>query len=124
MNKNFVAVGYRHDHENQTITLTKKFYKASSIVGTKEYNTLCRLRKDFSNYKIIVRTIEKNEDKKKSNLHLTYKNMRNYIISTHGEDSTEIATFESTIKLSKIKTGPYAFVKDWFLKTYPDARLN
>ena len=37
MNKGFAQIGYRHDHANQTIVLTKKFSKSSSIVGSKDY---------------------------------------------------------------------------------------
>ena len=47
MNKNFTTLGYRPDFETESIILTKKFAKSASIVGSKDYNTLCRLRKDY-----------------------------------------------------------------------------
>lgn len=122
MHKGFAQIGYRHDHAEQAILLTKKFSKSSSIVGSKDYNTLCRLRKDYPDYKIIVREIAKKEGKRNPNLHLTYENMRDTIVSKHGNESNELAAFEIVIKESKIKTAPYMYVKAWFLAQYPDVR--
>ena len=70
MNKNFVSLGYRPDFTTMTITLTKKFAKSASIVGSKDYMTLCQLRKDYPDYKVVVREIAKKEDKK--NTHTWY----------------------------------------------------
>ena len=122
MNKSFAQIGYRHDHAEQTILLTKKFSKSSSIVGSKDYNTLCRLRKDYPDYKILVREIAKKEGKRNPNRHLTYENMRDTIVSKYGNESNELAAFEIVIKESKIKTSPYMHVKAWFLAQYPDVR--
>ena len=38
---------YEIDFINSKIILTKKFAKSASIVGSKDYNTLCRIRKDY-----------------------------------------------------------------------------
>ena len=51
MNKNFTTLGYRPDFDTMTIILTKKFAKSASLVGSKDYNTLCRLRRDYPDYK-------------------------------------------------------------------------
>ena len=70
MNKNFTTLGYRPDFDTMTIILTKKFAKSASLVGSKDYNTLCRLRKDYPDYKVVVREIAKKEGKKN-----THKNL-------------------------------------------------
>ena len=122
MNKGFAQIGYRHDHANQTIVLTKKFSKTSSIVGSKDYNTLCRLRKDYPDYSIVVREIAKKEGKVNPNRNLTYDHMRETITIKHGKESKELAALETVIVESKIKPAPYLHVKDWFLRQYPDVR--
>lgn len=79
MNKNFTTLGYRPDFDTMTIILTKKFAKSASLVGSKDYNTLCRLRKDYPDYKVVVREIAKKEGKKNTHKNLTYKAMGAYI---------------------------------------------
>lgn len=124
MNKNFVECGYRPDHENQSIILTKKFAKSAAIVGSKDYNILCRLRKDFPDYKIVVREIAKKEGKKNTHKNLTYPAMKAYIETTIADDEAKkkaLAEFESMKVLGKGQTcGAYLFVRDWFLKKYPN----
>lgn len=122
MNKGFAQIGYRHDHENHAIVLTKKFSKTSSVVGSKDYNTLCRLRKDYPDYHIVVREIAKKEGKSNPNRNLTYDNMRETIITKYGKDSDELNAFEIVIKESKIHPAPYIHVKAWFLNAYPNTR--
>ena len=122
MNKGFAQIGYRHDHANQTIVLTKKFSKSSSIVGSKDYNTLCRLRKDYPDYSIVIREIAKKEGKVNPNRNLTYDRMRETIIIKHGKESKELAALETVIVEAKIKPVPYLHVKEWFLRQYPDVR--
>ena len=73
MNKNFTTLGYRPDFDTMTIILTKKFAKSASIVGSKDYNTLCRIRKDYPDYKVVVREIAKKEGKKNTHKNLTYQ---------------------------------------------------
>lgn len=124
MNTNFTTVGYRPDFNTQTIILTKKFAKTASIVGSKDYTTLCRIRQDYPDYKVIVREIAKKEGKANPNRNLTFKNMRNHIINIHGENSEEVKEFNHTMECSKIQTGRYAYVKKWFLSKYPDVRMD
>ena len=122
MNKGFAQIGYRHDHNAQTIVLTKKFSKTSSIVGSKDYNTLCRLRKDYPDYSVVVREIAKKEGKSNPNRNLTYQHMRETIIRKYGDGSAELKAFEVVIMESKIQPAPYIHVKAWFLNQYPDVR--
>ena len=122
MNKSFLSLGYRTDFNTQTIILTKKFAKSASVVGSKDYTILCRLRKDYPDYSIVVREIAKKEGKVNPNRNLTYDHMRETITIKHGKESKELAALETIIIESKIKPAPYLHVKDWFLRQYPDAR--
>ena len=124
MNKNFATLGYRPDFTTMTITLTKKFAKSASIVGSKDYNTLCRIRKDYPDYKVVVREIAKKEGKKNTHKHLTYKAMKAYIentITDAEEQKKALAECDNIQVLGKGQTcGAYLFVRDWFLKKYPN----
>lgn len=108
MNKNFLSLGYRTDFNAQTIILTKKFAKSASVVGSKDYTILCRLRKDYPDYSIVVREIAKKEGKVNPNRNLTYDHMRETITVKHGKESKELAALETVIVESKIKPAPYA----------------
>ena len=101
------------------IILTKKFYKSASILNTPEYKELMALRNDNPGFTIELREIKKKEGKQ-SYRNLTYANMRNYIITLEGEESENLKEFDKVLKLSKVQTGPYAYVKTWFLKLYGD----
>ena len=123
MNKNFTTLGYRPDFDTMSIILTKKFAKSASIVGSKDYNTLCRIRKDYPDYKVVVREIAKKEGKKNTHKNLTYKAMGAYIDTTIADDEAKkkaLAEFENVKVLGKGQTcGAYLYVRDWFLKKYP-----
>ena len=110
---------YEVDFINSKIVLTKKFYKAATILNTPEYTTLMQLRHDNPGFAIELREIKKKEGKK-SYRNLTYKNMEEYIITLEGEESENLKEFNNVLKLSKVQAGPYAYVKTWFLKKYGD----
>lgn len=111
---------YEVDFFNSKIVLTKKFYKAATILNTPEYTALMQLRRDNPGFAIELREIKKKEGKK-SYRNLTYKNMEEYIITLEGEESENLKEFNNVLKLSKVQAGPYAYVKTWFLKKYGDA---
>ena len=108
---------YEIDFINSKIILTKKFYKAASILNSSEYNIMIQLRTQNPGFEIVLKEIKKKEGKK-SYRNLTYANMREYIITREGEKSETVAEFDRVMALSKIQAGPYAYVKTWFLKKY------
>lgn len=55
--------GYVINFETKEIIITKAFQKAAGIVNTDEYRDLVILRKDFGDFAIKVKTIEKKENK-------------------------------------------------------------
>lgn len=113
------SIEYRVDYETGTIVVTKKFAKAAGILNTPEYKTMRQLRKDNPDYPVVLREIKKN-DGKKTYKNLTYKAMETYIILKYGEDSDERKAYNQTKALSEVQNGPYAYVKNWFLKSFPD----
>lgn len=111
---------YEVDFINSKIILTKKFYKAATILSTPEYTTLMQLRCDNPGFAVELREIKKKEGKK-SYRNLTYKHMEEYIIALEGGKSETLKEFDKVLELSKVQVGPYAYVKTWFLKKYGDA---
>ena len=114
---------YEVDFINSKIILTKKFYKAATILNTPEYTTLMQLRRDNPGFAIELREIKKKEGKK-SYRNLTYEYMEDYIL-THGsaEDIRKnLAEYEELLLLSEChsRSRRYPAIKRWFLEMYPE----
>lgn len=110
---------YQINLATKTLTLSKAFLRKASVVGSNEYIDLVALRKDFDGYTITVKTIKKKTDKKKHE-GLNYKRMGKYIELTNGVDSPAMRAFEHIKALATTQSGQYAYVKKWFLKSFPD----
>lgn len=114
---------YNIDFITATITITKKFYKAASILNSPEYKEMMQLRRENPTFSIVLREIKKKEGKK-SYRNLTYENMQTFIENYETDDGVRadrIKEFEKVMALSKVQSGPYAYVKNWFLKQYGEA---
>ena len=114
---------YNIDFFTSTIIITKKFYKAASVLNSPEYKELMQARRDNPDFTIVLREIKKKEGKK-SYRNLNYANMRTFIENYETDDGVRadrIKEFEKVMELSKVQSGPYAYVKTWFLKMYGEA---
>lgn len=119
MNKNS---NYFIDQLNGTIILTKRFYKAASVLNSPEYKELMQARHDNPTFSIVLREIKRKENKN-SYRNLNYANMRTFIENYEMDDDARVERlkeFEKVMALSKVQSGPYAYVKTWFLKMYGD----
>lgn len=111
------------NHKNHTILLTKKFSKAASRFGTEEYNDLMAARRDFPNYKVVVKS--SSARKKDSFKGLTYNFMEQYI-NAHDNAEANLASFNALRGLSDeavsfgCNSATYGEIKAWFFKTYPE----
>ena len=111
---------YNVDFITSTIIITKKFYNAASVLNSPEYKEMMQLRRDNPDFTIALREIKKKEGKK-SYRNLNYENMRTFIENYETDDDTRadrIKEFEKVKELSQVQSGPYAYVKTWFLKMY------
>lgn len=109
---------YHIDHIEAKIIITKEFAREAGILNSSAYKMLKQLRADNPNYTVERRTISSTS--KSRNRNLAYSNMRDYIISREGANSAVEAEFNTVLALSKVQSGPYAFVKKWFLLKYKD----
>ena len=93
------------------------------ILNSPEYKEMMQLRRETPSFSIVLREIKKKEGKK-SYRNLTYENMQTFIENYETDDGVRtdrLKEYETVKALSRVQSGPYAYVKAWFLKQYGDA---
>ena len=116
------SANYEINFIEETIIITKRFYKAASVITNPEYKQLIDIRRDNPTFKVVLREIKKKVGKR-SYRNLTYDNMRAFITAREQDEATRAARLAQVgrvITLSKVQAGPYAYVKVWFLDLYGD----
>lgn len=120
---------YTFNQFDKTITLTKKFSKAASIMGTAEFKELMGLMEKYPSYTLKVREIQKPE-KKETYKGLTAKKMREFISWQYREDTEtmkiKINEFDTLEKFYDDfhKTEKHSAMKAWFLKNHKEEYLD
>lgn len=117
-NKNNKIKGYEIDFTTNTLFMNYKFAEASTQYGTPEYKLLQNIKNDLPNIKIVKRA-GRNTKTCNANKRMTYANMENYIKVQDNADEL-MAAFVIAKEESKNKPSPYAFVRDWFVKQFPN----
>lgn len=109
---------YKLDVIKGTLTITKDFERKVNDRTSKEYNLLKEIQADFPNITIVKKS-RKSSPRANENRNLTYANMEKYIRVY--DNSRELLNDFSIIKrLSVAQTNPYLFVKNWFVKQFPN----
>ena len=104
--------GYNYNALNNTLTISASFAKKASLIGSNEYNTMLKLRRDFPDLKIVQ------EAKREGKKSITFTDMERFI-DMH-RNATELKKlFEQVKKLSRIQPMPYGYVKTWFENRFP-----
>ena len=107
---------------SRTIEITKSFDKAASRFGTREYEAMQQVRKDYPSFTVVVKTVRTKADHFKG---LTYDFMEKYIAS-HDDAEARMAEFNDLRGTSDEAQAfgavahSYGEVKAWFFKTYPE----
>lgn len=102
---------YAIDFTTNTVTITKKFKEAASMIGTEEFNTMTQLRQ------MGMTIVIKAPTKKKSGK-LTYDKMKKYIALLDEAEKYQ-TEFDVVLNESKAYDASYAYVLKWFKKTFP-----
>ena len=110
------STNYTINFEAEEIIITKKFGKAASQIGTPEFKVMQQLRKEFTGFSFVYKTIEKKENKK-SYKGLNIDEMKRFV-STRTDE--EIDMFEKVLALASNKQGKYAIVKKCFFDNYKE----
>lgn len=103
------------------IIVTKKFNKAAGVYGSAEYVIMTGLMKDFPEFTITVREIDKKENKV-SYEGLTIYKMQAVVEFVADKESSEL--FQKQIKVYEGEKGKYATIKKLFLNSYKEAYQN
>ena len=102
---------YAIDFTTNTVTVTKKFLEAASMIGTTEFNTMMQLRQ--MNLTIVTKAPAKKKSK------LTYDKMKKYIALLDEAEKYQ-TEFDVVLNESKAYDASYAYVLKWFKKTFPN----
>lgn len=119
-----VKNGYDVDFVNKQIKITKEFKEQAANITTEAFKTMMTLRAQLPDFEVVETKAGRRSSGKNSGrvqgLNLEF--MRVYIEDLYGEDSPQIKGFEKALDLSKDrKSARYAYMKQWFNATYPDA---
>ena len=110
--------GYFIDYVTNTVTMTKKFQREASEVGTQAYKDLKEIRRDFPRMRLMVKEMPR---KKTSSARPTYGQMLNYIKCL--PDSLKWQEqFDQVRRLSRSQPSAYHYVVNWFMSTFPGYR--
>lgn len=111
----------RVNRTNRTIEVSKAFDKAASRFGTREYEALQKVRKDYPEFTVVVKAVRTKVDHFKG---LTYDFMEKYIASH--DDEARMAEFNNLrgtseeAQLLGAAARPYGEIKVWFLNKHPE----
>ena len=117
-----------------TIEMTKKFEKAASRFDSDEYNDLQQARRDYPDFKVIVKKVKSGDRMKGLNYDYmeTYitKNPREITLEDFDGSSYTMSTLEAFYQLcgkdaegntdENIEKASYGEIKKWFLEQYPE----
>lgn len=117
MNKN---QNYTINFAAGEITITKKFGKAASQMGTPEFDLMQQLRKEFAGFKFAYKSIEKRSNKQ-SYKGLSIDEMSRFL-SNRTEEEQQM--FKKVLAIAANRQGKYAIVKKWFLDNYKEAYVE
>ena len=112
--------GIKIDYIGKKIILTKAFVKAMDDFNSDEYKTYCSVTTQFPQFEVLGRT-HKSPNKPNRNKNLTYKNMERYIKAN--DNSAEcLEAFQKVKEAAATQPSCYQFVREWFVKQYPEYR--
>lgn len=107
----------------RTIEVSKSFDKAASRFGTREYEAMQQVRKDYPTFTIVVKTVRTKADHFKG---LTYDFMEKYIASHDDDAKSRMKAFNDLRGKSEeavlfgAEALSYGEIKAWFFKNYPE----
>lgn len=103
------------DAMNNTLTVSKAFYKKASVYGTSEFKELRSAMNDCPNFEIVFKT----SDKKTYN-GLSFERMEDYIRVTQSDSKSRLEELHLVMEVAEAKGAKYPLTKKWFLKNYPE----
>lgn len=117
MEKSVARPGYKFDHINRRIIITREFNKNANVFGSNEYKTLQKLRKALPDYAVVFTAPHRKTSAKS---HMTLERMIRYIEKQ--PDSETIMADMNKVRFPEncAVPAPFSVVKQWFFKRFPN----
>lgn len=99
---------------HKTITISQKFYRASMVPYTAEFEELLNLQRRFPDYAIKLACIKQQPNR---SINPTYEKMRQIVMRCGGK--TELQELEQVIAEARcVSKCPYNIVRGWFIRRH------
>ena len=112
-----INVGYKFDHINRRVIITREFNKKANVFDSNEYKTLQKLRKALPDYTVEFAAPHRKTSQKS---HMTLARMIAYIEKQ--PDKEDILADLEVVRYPKdsINAAPFPVVKEWFFNRFPN----
>lgn len=117
MEKTSARPGYKFDHVNCRIIITREFSKKANVMGSIEYNTLLNLRNALPNYAIVFTAPHRKTSIKSR---MTLERMIRYIEKQENYESIMADLYKVRFPEDCAVPAPFSVVKQWFFRRFPD----
>ena len=109
--------GYKFDHINRRIIITREFNKNANVFGGNEYKTLQKLRKALPEYTV---TFTAPHRKTSAKSHMTLERMIRYIEKQPDSETIMVDLNKVRFPENCAVPAPFSVVKQWFFKRFPN----
>lgn len=115
--KNSANPGYKFDHVNRRIIITREFHKAANLFDSHEYKTLLKIRKTLPDY-----TVEFAAPHRKTSVksRMTLERMIQYIQKQPNAESIMADMNKVRFPENCNNPAPFGNVKKWFFGRFPN----
>ena len=117
MEKSVARPGYKFDHINRRIIITREFNKNANLFGSNEYKTLQKLRKALPEYTV---TFTAPHRKTSAKSHMTLERMIRYIEKQPDSETIMVDLNKVRFPENCAIPAPFSVVKQWFFKRFPN----
>ena len=117
MEKSVVRPGYKFDHINARIIITREFHKKANVFESDEYKTLQKLRKALPDYTV---TFTAPHRKTSAKSHMTLERMIRYIEKQPDSETIMVDLNKVRFPENCAVPAPFSVVKQWFFKRFPN----
>ena len=109
--------GYKFDHINRRIIITREFNKNANVFGSNEYKTLQKLRKALPEYTV---TFTAPHRKTSAKSHMTLERIIRYIEKQPNSETIMVDLNKVRFPENCAIPAPFSVVKQWFFKRFPN----
>ena len=117
MEKSVVRPGYKFDHVNCRIIITRDFHKKANVFESDEYKTLQKLRKALPNYAVVFTAPHRKTSVKSR---MTLERMVRYIEKQPEHESIMSDLYKGRFPEDCAVPAPFSVVKQWFFRRFPN----